>query len=370
MKRLGVKIICFVLIFMSLLELSHISFGQEKKEVVHKIKSKDKKIALTFDDGGKIKDIEDILDILDEYDIKSTFFLIGSWVEKNKETTKEILSRGHEVGNHSYAHKDLKTLSKSEIENDLKKMKDAFTKATGEEIKPYVRPPYGSYTKDTEKILYNAGYEKIIMWSIDTKDWTGRSAEKITNEVLSKASSGGIVLMHLSPNIHTKEALPSIIEGLGKKGYEITTISALLDENKNKNIAGITYLEFLNNLMFYIGLEYSSTAQEVVEKAKNVGIVEENIEKLLYKKIKKEKAVEYTCKAINIKPLESFGSDFTDVPLNMDNTGYLNAAKKLGIINGKIEEKNNKLIFGYGEYISKDTMNILLKRIEKYSKKF
>ena len=173
-----------------------------------------------------------ILKILQEKDVKATFFVTGRWAKKFPEMVQQIHHAGHEVGNHGYSHAHPNQLSAAEFQQHVKKNEEIIYQLTGQRNYLYA-PPYGEYNKNVVKMTTDLGY-KLIMWSADTIDWQRPSPEVIVNRVLRKAAKGGIVLMH--PVKQTVEALPTIIDRLQAKDYQLVTISELLaDKSGGEN---------------------------------------------------------------------------------------------------------------------------------------
>lgn len=185
-----------------------------------------KRIALTFDDGPDAKNTPQVLDILKAYGVMGTFFLIGDQVERFPAITKRIHEEGHEIGNHSYSHPDMRKLSHEEIALELEATSRAIKEHTGIYPKT-MRPPYGALLDDAVAFLGDAGWT-IINWSIDTFDWeTTATTESITEKIESYHHLGAIVLMH-SNRSALVEALPLVIEFLLREGYEFVTVETLL----------------------------------------------------------------------------------------------------------------------------------------------
>lgn len=184
-------------------------------------------IALSFDDGPG-KSTPDILDILKSHDIKATFFMIGENAAKRTDYVKRVHEEGHEIGDHTYDHANLQKLSYDaqydEINHALQIIKGAVPDADIH----YMRPPYGNYNDDTIKVLDKLGMEKML-WNVDTRDWSGKSAEAIKEAALSGAKDGAIILMHdgVANSVETAKALPGIIQELKNRGYKMVTISEL-----------------------------------------------------------------------------------------------------------------------------------------------
>lgn len=189
----------------------------------------EKKVALTFDDGpGPIT--SKILDVLAQYRIRATFFVLGERVKVYPEIIVRMLEEGHILGNHSWSHQDLRDLSPQEIlKEELFPTSSIIQDLTGF-FPLLLRPPYGAINHEAIDFLGALGW-KIINWSLDTFDWDGEqnSQEELVEKVIAYHHPGAIILFHDGGEREgTLEALPQIIEFLGEKGYTFTTIDELL----------------------------------------------------------------------------------------------------------------------------------------------
>lgn len=186
-----------------------------------------KKISLTFDDGPHPKYTREVLDILDSYNIKATFFIIGSNAELYPELVKEEMQKGHEIGNHTYNHPNMKKISYEELAKEIKKNEEVLFNLTGK-VPTLFRPPCGEISNSVSSIIKDKEY-RMVLWSIDTRDWAHTSKEKIVENVKKNAKSGAIILMHdyINGENHSPEALKVIIEYLLSEGYEFVTVSEL-----------------------------------------------------------------------------------------------------------------------------------------------
>lgn len=196
--------------------------------------SNEKRIALTFDDGPDGKYTPEILDVLKEYNVKATFFLLGQNMEHNPEMTRRIVDEGHAVGNHSYSHPDFRYLKVEDAhQKQVIKTQQVFEDILG--FRPaFFRPPYGAVTDEQIRVLCEESM--IINWSIETFDWsdTQNSPEKILNRIKRYHHGGAVILMHSAggDRSNTIAVLPQIIEFLQNEGYELVTIDEMFD-NKN-----------------------------------------------------------------------------------------------------------------------------------------
>ena len=182
-----------------------------------------KTIALTFDDGpGPYT--EKLLDILDKYDAKATFFLIGSKVSAHANTLRRMQSRGHQLGNHSWSHPELPKLSVDQIAGEIDRTNEAIRQATG--VKPSIlRPPYGAVNGVVLEQLRLRNMSSIL-WSVDTRDWADRNSQIVCSRAVAGARPGAVILMH---DIHqtSVNAVPCILSSLKQQGYSFVTIQRL-----------------------------------------------------------------------------------------------------------------------------------------------
>lgn len=186
-------------------------------------------IALTFDDWGSDHTVNEILDILDHYDIKSTFFVTAKGVENNPNLARAIIEAGHEIANHTYSHQVVTTLTAEELQDEVIRAHRVITEAIQQQPTMLFRPPTGAIDERSAKIIAATGYETIAMFDVTALDWDVRnSAEDITNTVLEQTEDGSIILLHLHDGIHTIEALPGIIEQLLSQGYSFQKVTDML----------------------------------------------------------------------------------------------------------------------------------------------
>lgn len=196
-----------------------------------------KMVALTYDDGPS-KYTKTILDTLDKYNQKATFFVVGDRVNTYKKTVKREYKMGCQIGNHTYNHKILTKCSKSKIRSQISKTDSALKKINGVGT-TIMRPPGGSNNKTVRK---NVG-KPVIIWSLDTMDWKTRSKKKTVNTVMKNVKDGDIILMH-DLYKSTADASKEIIPKLVNKGYQLVTVEemALLRKGGMKN--GKVYYSF------------------------------------------------------------------------------------------------------------------------------
>ena len=191
-------------------------------------------VAITYDDGpGKYTD--KILSCLEKYDARATFFVQGKNVAGYKSVLKRAVELDCEIGNHTWNHVNLSSSSSGTIASQISMTNNAVYNATGVYPKLY-RPPYGAYTK----AVLNSISMPAIMWSVDTLDWKTRNAAKTLESVKRDVKDGAIILLH---DIHapTLDATLSVIPYLLKQGYQLVTVSELINARHGYAINGKTY---------------------------------------------------------------------------------------------------------------------------------
>ena len=199
--------------------------------VVYKGPSGSKQIALTFDDNGGSAHSVATLRALQANKVPASLFLIGSAVASTPNINTEIIKGMNaglfEVGDHSWSHKVLTGLSTSALATEIGGGTDAFHSTTGARTVPLFRPPYGTTNSRVAAAAGAEGFNYLVLWDVDPRDWSGDSASSIANRVISHAHSGAIVVMHMSAT-HTAAAIPLIVKALRAKGYEFAKVSTML----------------------------------------------------------------------------------------------------------------------------------------------
>lgn len=185
-----------------------------------KINNSDKLIALTFDDGPNYNTSK-VLDVLAKYNVKATFFVLGSKAKDNKKILKREYDSGMEIGNHTFNHLLLTKYKENVIKDEIDKTSSVIFEVTGRYPK-LLRPSYGAYNNTIKKI----GDMPIIIWDIDTLDWKYHNSKRIASRVINKVKDGDIILMH---DIYsaTANSLNIIIPELQNRGYTFVTIPEL-----------------------------------------------------------------------------------------------------------------------------------------------
>lgn len=200
----------------------------EPREIpIYYVDTDEKVCALSFDAAWGNEQTNTLLDILDEYEIKSTFFLVKQWVDQYPDDVKEIAARGHDVGNHSATHPHMASLTSDEQIKEIGDCNAAVEELTGSRPTLF-RAPYGEYdNKLVQNLRDNDMY--CVQWNIDSLDWKDPSPGEMVKRIREKLCPGSIILMHNGAK-NTPEALPQIIEMIQGEGYTIVPISAILPE--------------------------------------------------------------------------------------------------------------------------------------------
>ena len=216
------------LIFWAVNTPAVVGVSASKRELpVYCVQRDEKLVALSFDAAWGNEDTRTLIDILGQYGVNATFFLVGDWVDKYPESVRALAEAGNEVMNHSSSHAHFSALSTNEITSDITACNDKIEAVTG--VRPTLfRCPYGEYDDHVIRAV-NALGMTAVQWDVDSLDWKGIPAGQITRRVLDRVQPGSIVLFHNAAE-HTPEALPAILDALIGEGYQIVPISAILLE--------------------------------------------------------------------------------------------------------------------------------------------
>ena len=183
-------------------------------------------VGLTFNVYEGTDVVYQILDILDEYKAKATFFIGGSWADDNVDCVREIYSRGHEVGSHGYFHKDHSKLNLDENLEEIAPSVKLLEMISGQKVTLFA-PPSGAFSDETLSACEKLGL-KVIMWSKDTIDWRDKDVKTLISRATKDLKGGDIILMH--PKAHTVKALPEILKYIRDSGLNTVTVSQLIGE--------------------------------------------------------------------------------------------------------------------------------------------
>ena len=198
-----------------------------KKLPIYSVERNDKYIALTVDAAWGNEYTSRIIEILDQYNVKITFFTVDFWAQAYPDDIKALKMAGHEIGNHSATHPDMANLSRDKIFNELCTTWATQQALAGSSAVRLFRAPYGSYSNELLEICEELGFY-CIQWDVDSIDWkTGANADDVANRVISKAQSGSIILMHNNSEVIC-DVLPKVIPALLEQGYTFVPVSQLI----------------------------------------------------------------------------------------------------------------------------------------------
>ena len=201
-------------------------FGSAPRLVpIYSVDTEEKKVALTFDTAWGADKTLKILEILKQYNVNATFFMVGFWVEKYPEMVKAIDDQGIEIATHSNTHPDLTKLSDSQVKLELSTSIETIKKIINKDVTLF-RVPYGAYNNKVINIAEDLGL-KTIQWDVDTLDWKGLSGVEICERVMSKVKNGSIILNHNNSD-YVLEALPLMLERLINAGYQVVSVGELI----------------------------------------------------------------------------------------------------------------------------------------------
>ncbi len=199
--------------------------GTVRKLPIYSVDRQDDKISISFDCAYGADYTNELLDVLDTYNVKCTFFMVEFWVKTFPEMVVEIKKRGHDIGTHSKTHPNMSKLSRAQIKSELESSINAIITLTGEPVTLF-RPPYGDYDNDVIDVASELNLY-TIQWDVDSLDWKDLSASEISSRVINKTKSGSIILCH-NNGLHTAKALPTILSTLKGNGFEFVPISELI----------------------------------------------------------------------------------------------------------------------------------------------
>ena len=192
---------------------------------IYSVETDEKKVAISFDCAWGIDHTDALLEIMEQNDIRCTFFAVQFWVENYPEYAKKIVDAGHELGTHSRTHPYMSKLSKNEIVSELKTSSEAIEKITGKKVTLF-RPPYGDYNNLLIDTCAELGLYPI-QWDVDSLDWKNLSGSEIAMRIVNGAKNGSIILCH-NNGLHTADALPMIFSTLKNRGFAFVPIGELI----------------------------------------------------------------------------------------------------------------------------------------------
>ena len=193
--------------------------------------AKRKLIALTFDDGPSPSYTPSILAILKQHAARATFFELGICAVGHQDLVRAVVAGGHEIAVHSWNHPQLTKLGSAQVQDDLRRCLELFHKIVGPDLPlHWMRPPYGATNASVRASIEAVGLKQIL-WNVDTNDWRRPGASVIYQRLMNGARDGAVVLMHDGggPREGTVEAVRQAVPALIAKGYELVTLSEMMD---------------------------------------------------------------------------------------------------------------------------------------------
>lgn len=195
---------------------------------IYRGNSQKKAVALMVNVAWGTEHLEDMLEILDKEGIKATFFLDGSWLNKNRELAKELVKKGHEIGNHGYTHPLLSKVSSERVQREITRTEDLIYQTLKIHSK-WFAPPAGDFNQQVIDIAAKSNL-KTVLWTCDTVDWKKSSSPEMMVNRVKKIEPGMLLLTH--PTDRTVIALPQIIEEIKKKGLILTNVGEVLSPDR------------------------------------------------------------------------------------------------------------------------------------------
>jgi peptidoglycan/xylan/chitin deacetylase (PgdA/CDA1 family) len=209
---------------------SNMEYWVKNHLVINRVNTSEKAVALTFDDGPDPATTPAVLASLDKHDVKATFFVVGNRAEANPKLLKKIVTAGHELGNHSYSHKDFNKVDGAGIRSEIVRTNEIIEKLTGQKAILF-RPPGGYLSNEMIRITQE---EKVKVaywsWETDSKDWRNRNSQYIADYVTDHIAPGQIIILHDGGNngLTTARAVDLMISQIEKKGYRFMTMGELM----------------------------------------------------------------------------------------------------------------------------------------------
>jgi len=214
------------LVYAGRIQSGDVTVAARKRELpVYNVARSEKVLSISFDAAWGSAQTETILDILDQYEVKTTFFLVGFWVEKHPELVREMVRRGHEIGNHSATHPHMSQLSEAKIREELRIVSEKVEQIIGKPTTLF-RPPYGEYNDAVVRVSRQEGHE-CVQWNVDSLDWKNFGVQNMIDQCTKSIEPGDIVLFH-NDSKYILDALPAILQAYKDAGFRVIPVSEIL----------------------------------------------------------------------------------------------------------------------------------------------
>lgn len=227
-EKLFINVVCNAIIAILIVSVFVVSFsgnitnvfGFDSEKAIYRGNESKNNVSIMINVYWGTEHISPMLKILNDFDVKATFFVGGSWVTKNEEVFKEIFNAGHEIGNHGFYHKDHAKLDFDGNYNEIFITHKLVNEILGIDMDLFA-PPSGSFSKNTLKVASQLNY-RTIMWSKDTIDWRDKDSQLILKRATTDIKNGELILMH--PTKDTVDALEKILEFYEKNGFKVVPV--------------------------------------------------------------------------------------------------------------------------------------------------
>lgn len=233
MRKFGVWIIAALVVVLSVFGLFQLSKARGYQlfgTIVPRVETSAPLVALTLDDGPTLRYTRDVLNLLDEENVKATFFLTGKEIEETPALAADIVRRGHQVANHSFSHSNMTLMGLVKVRDEIETT-DRAIRAAGYQGVIYFRPPYGKKLFTLPWYLSQTARTSIT-WDVEPESYPdiAEDADAIAEYVIKNARSGSIILLHVMYRSReaSRQALPKIIDGLRSRGFQFVTVSELM----------------------------------------------------------------------------------------------------------------------------------------------
>ena len=203
---------------------------RDRDEMIYHSRHNDRmEIALSFDDGPHPRLTPVILDILAEYGIRATFFMVGENVGYYPAAARAVAEAGHEIGNHTFSHRKFDRMGEEDLRRETSSCEEAIASVSDSPVR-FIRPPEGQMSDTMRRVIEATDY-RVILWDVDTRDWAHTPPAEITRHILDTVQAGDIILMHdfIGYNSPTPEALRAVIPALLERGYHFVTVGELVE---------------------------------------------------------------------------------------------------------------------------------------------
>ncbi len=235
--------------------------AESSAQTINTWPTEERVVALTFDAGSDRGISDRILNILESHDARASFFLTGQWIEEYPEEARRIASAGHSLGNHGYSHAELTDVGEDRVREEISRTENIARDILGRGLRPFFRPPYGAQDEHLLRLAGDEGYDYSIMWTVDTLDWDGASAQTVLERVRDALRPGAIILMHVGSGTETAEALPLVLEYLSAEGYRPVTLEEMIEERSEGRVHRVQPGDTLYGIAFEYGVDAEEIAQ-------------------------------------------------------------------------------------------------------------